>query len=179
MIFISCSRKYLLSTICILNTSWVLKLIKYLNISENIKVKNQFVLCSYLSGERFRYKLPKCQAQTGRSRHDNQLEDIWWINNCMDWQMSTHPTQITLQKTSLTSFKSEMDGWTTCLSINPFYLLCGLMSNTCNEILFYYLYHLVCVENRPCFLPDNISNWLSPSPILTTQLAVAGGWEQK
>ena len=45
------------------------------------------------------------------------VEDIWWNNYCVEWKMSTHPTQITFWKTSLTSFKSEMDGWTTSLSI--------------------------------------------------------------
>ena len=46
-----------------------------------------------------------------------RIEDIWWKNYWLDEQTSTHPTQITVWKTSLTSFKSEMDGWTTSLSI--------------------------------------------------------------
>ena len=36
------------------------------------------------------------------------IEDIWWINYYMDWQKSTHPTQIVKNQ-----IKSEMDGWTT------------------------------------------------------------------
>ena len=41
----------------------------------------------------------------------------------MDGQTSIHPTQITFQKTSLTSFKSKMDGWTTSLSIKSLLLV--------------------------------------------------------
>ena len=46
-----------------------------------------------------------------------RIEDIWWVNCWVDGHLSTHPTQITFQKKSLTSFKSEMDGWTTSQSI--------------------------------------------------------------
>ena len=54
---------------------------------------------------------------------DSIEEDIWWINYWVDWQRSTHPTQITFLKTSLISFKSdEMDGWTNRLSIKYLHL---------------------------------------------------------
>ena len=55
------------------------------------------------------------------------LEDVWWNYYCMDWQMSTNSTQITVWKTSLTSFKSVKDGWTTSFSIKTL-LWCKLIN---------------------------------------------------
>ena len=58
-----------------------------------------------------------------------RIEDIWWKNYWLDEQTSTHPTQITVWKTSLTSFKSEMDGWTQFILNKPKLKLSNISTN--------------------------------------------------